>query len=1083
MWKAVLSLAAAPVMSFTVEAAASPSGDDATPKAKEAIYAMADNAGEPAQPGAKPQRPNAFELTPGGTPYAAELNIHMVDALLIERSDLLGLKLMLNILSVKDSEKSSLEFSLLENTIQYGEKPAIAPSPFLSIPAKSLAKGWSSVDLKDAYQAWDKSRKGSFGFAISLKGGSPSAKVSIAPISFDFDFKKTASKFELDYRSRPNEQLFDQGIVPTEGVYAQVVDGKITYGGKRLKLWGVCRHDSENAFTADRVRKLGFNAIRIWGPRTGGWYSDDASAKRYEISKSESVDCFDKFFAECKKDGLFIMLPSLHYLKFPEAIFDDASFLRKVGEGDKDWDAWKKAMAEGRKESINNAWLKYFDERVRECYERNAKNVLAHVNPYTGKPYSQDEAICIYEIDNENGFLQWMLVSDRIAKLPAYFKAKLQSRWSLWLKKRYGSDKAIKDAWGVCADGESLEKSSYSLAPTLKAASKFPKARGEDFIRFMSGLVLDYNKDLTALIKSSAPKGVGANVAPIIADTQFQKNIPWLYANAAGNDTVSFGIYPFTLSSTLTNPPSLYVMDHLTVKDKATVIYEYNVGRPNPYRTESVYKAALLGAWQDWDGIFFHYFSELRGHGRKDGDEAMTSDEFLVSRQLTPTPWDKASNIAGDNSFSDGVDMAKHSASAIAGRLFRSMEVKPAASPAIFSVGSAGFNSFDFARGIPELTAAPVFQQGARIVFDPKQKEPLKIIGAQEKAQAGPVSWNGGEVVWDRDNGRVVVDAPSVKAYIGKPAPYKFKDGIALSGVDAPFIAFGMLTEDGSPLLEAKPGTKILLSSVYDSQNLGFDIDLSNVAEGGPFVHPLEMGKRTKSIGLPPSMLKPVKFLLSFPKAFNGELFNFDYAMRRTAAFDLKSSNEIAFPEGYASYISELRVSSWGAPAAPRMIEAPAKAAQVQSAARKQTPKTDLWCPVPLIDWNTSYEWAHQAIRDGSVNFASISKFDGDAKKAKSIAVTEMELMKGATANVSLSFEDGELVRIDLEFVNPPPFSELVALCKRSIAQQPKKEEIVNTAAITSSVEWEFNDPKSGRCFTATAKELQGVSSASFSLR
>jgi len=33
-----------------------------------------------------------------------------------------------------------------------------------------------------------------------------------------------------------------------------------------------------------------------------------------------------------------------------------------------------------------------------------AKNLLRHVNQYTGKPYGEDEAIAVYEIFNENGF-------------------------------------------------------------------------------------------------------------------------------------------------------------------------------------------------------------------------------------------------------------------------------------------------------------------------------------------------------------------------------------------------------------------------------------------------------------------------------------------------------------------------------------------------------------------------------------------------------------------------------------------------------------------------------------------------------
>jgi len=1050
------------------------------PEAKAKIYALCDSLPvEAAAPDVKPKRQETLALSLQEPRYAAELNNAMVEALLIEPSDLRRLALTLDVLSVKAPGESKLEIESLDGGIGGQAKGLV-----LSVPCKSLEKGWNSFDLKKAYEERSGAGKGRFAVSIKLAGASKETRVELAPLAFDYDSKKKLSYFSMDYLSRPSERLFEQGVVPTEGVYAQVVDGKIVYGGKRLKLWGVCRHDSENLFTADRIRKLGFNAIRIWGPRDTGWHCGIEATEACAIKDAPEIDRFDRFFAECKKQGLFVMFPSLHQNRFSQAIFDDSSFLRGVGAGDKDWADWKQGMADFKKEGLNYSWLQYFDERFREYSERHAKGVLSHVNPYTGKPYSQEEAICIYEINNENGFIQWMAVSDRIDKLPGYFKAKLQCRWNLWLKERYASDSRLKDAWGSLQSGESLERGSCELGPTIKAVSTLPKARGEDFLRFLLDLVLDYNKSMAALIRSSAPKGVGSNVAPIIADTQFIKNIPWLYADATVCDTVSFGIYPFTLSSSLTNPPSLYVMDHLTVKGKATVIYEFNVGRPNPYRTEYVYKAALLASWQDWDGVFFHYYSEPRGHGLKEGPDALTPEEFLSSRQLTPTPWDKASNVAGDNSFSDGVDIAKHSASALAGRLFMGMAVKPAPKPTLFSVGMSGVDSFDFIRGIPELNAATTFQEGSRICFDASQKEPLKIFGQrEEKAAQGPVSWNGGEVVWDRDNGRLVVDAPSVKAYVGKPAPYKFKDGIAFSGVDAPFIAFGIVAEDGTPILEAKPGTKLILSVVSDSQNQGFEVDLSGIADGGPFVHPLELGKRTKAVGLPPSSLTPVKFLLSFPRSFDGELRNYDYAMRLRDARELAMANEIAFPNSYASYVSILRVAKWGGGAVARVIAQERKETAAVSSVRKDLAKTELWCPVPLIDWNSCYAWAHQSIRDGSVPFASISKFDGEEKALKSIAVTEMQVMKDATANVSLSFESDALTRIDLEFVNPPPFGVLVDFCKSKIQRKPIKEEIVSSAAITSSVEWEFVDSKSGRRFSAVAKELQGVVSASFSLK
>ena len=51
----------------------------------------------------------------------------------------------------------------------------------------------------------------------------------------------------------------------------------------------------------------------------------------------------------------------------------------------------------------------YVDERAEKAFEAYARNILEHVNPYTGKRYADEEAIGLYEIINENGFVEAVL--------------------------------------------------------------------------------------------------------------------------------------------------------------------------------------------------------------------------------------------------------------------------------------------------------------------------------------------------------------------------------------------------------------------------------------------------------------------------------------------------------------------------------------------------------------------------------------------------------------------------------------------------------------------------------------------------
>ncbi len=80
-----------------------------------------------------------------------------------------------------------------------------------------------------------------------------------------------------------------------------------------------------------------------------------------------------------------------------------------------------------------------------------ARDFLGHVNPYTGKPYTEEPAVAFVEIINENGILcAWP--RGRIKKLwSAALVADLQAAWNVYLKQKYRTTVALRRAW---AEGE-----------------------------------------------------------------------------------------------------------------------------------------------------------------------------------------------------------------------------------------------------------------------------------------------------------------------------------------------------------------------------------------------------------------------------------------------------------------------------------------------------------------------------------------------------------------------------------------------------------------------------------------------------
>src|SRR6201999_4243195 len=96
-----------------------------------------------------------------------------------------------------------------------------------------------------------------------------------------------------------------------------------------------------------------------------------------------------------------------------------------------------------------------------------------------------------------------------------------------------------------------------------------------------------------------------------------------------------------------------------------TVLYETNQSRPNPARAEYPLKLAALASWQDWDGIFWHYWAA----------RDLTSDEEYLAgpmAQLTTTHY--WTGVQHEH------DPVMTSAMALAGRIFLNQEIKPAPS-------------------------------------------------------------------------------------------------------------------------------------------------------------------------------------------------------------------------------------------------------------------------------------------------------------------------------------------------------------------------------------------------------------------
>jgi hypothetical protein len=220
-------------------------------------------------------------------------------------------------------------------------------------------------------------------------------------------------------------------------------DGHLYAGDQRIRLFGVDltfsaalpTHEQAEQVAA-RLAKFGVNIVRfhIIDSRRfpdGILARDGTDTRRLD---PEARDRMDYFIAQLKRRGIYCNLNLLNYRPF--------------------------SAADGLPAEINTLTtgsnqlrhvMGFFDEAVLGLQKEYARELLTHVNPYTGNAYVSEPCVAVVEINNENGLLSaW--ARGWLDLLPEVFVRQLQARWNQWLTGRYGTDERLKEAWQIGAD-------------------------------------------------------------------------------------------------------------------------------------------------------------------------------------------------------------------------------------------------------------------------------------------------------------------------------------------------------------------------------------------------------------------------------------------------------------------------------------------------------------------------------------------------------------------------------------------------------------------------------------------------------
>ena len=190
-------------------------------------------------------------------------------------------------------------------------------------------------------------------------------------------------------------------------------------GGRRIRFWGVHLTDwsrgsillpshEDAALYAATLARYGVNMVRLHFldlPAPRGII--DSSRNDSRSFDAQQLDRLDFQIAEFKKRGIYVDLNL------------NVGRSYKSGDGVQDFDKiqWGKGLT-------------LFDPRLIELQKEYARNLLTHLNPYTGNEYRNEPAIAIVELLNENA-----LYLGFRAPTP-YYDEELTRIFNLWLQQK-----------------------------------------------------------------------------------------------------------------------------------------------------------------------------------------------------------------------------------------------------------------------------------------------------------------------------------------------------------------------------------------------------------------------------------------------------------------------------------------------------------------------------------------------------------------------------------------------------------------------------------------------------------------------
>ena len=222
------------------------------------------------------------------------------------------------------------------------------------------------------------------------------------------------------------------GFVRAQG--ERIVDGaghEIKFFGTNITDYAVMPPKDKATPIAARLQQLGINFVRLhyydWAKAPDGLMNDD-----WQTLNPDKLDQMDWLIFQLKQHGIYVDI-NLHvarvYPDLPQGWF----------------------------------WMGKSLDRIHPSFiasqKQFARDLLSHVNPYTKTAYTDEPAVAVVELNNENTALNLNegISPLAFAALDDKVKSPIRALWNAWLQDKYNSTAKLRAAWNSAPQGQTKE--------------------------------------------------------------------------------------------------------------------------------------------------------------------------------------------------------------------------------------------------------------------------------------------------------------------------------------------------------------------------------------------------------------------------------------------------------------------------------------------------------------------------------------------------------------------------------------------------------------------------------------------------